>query len=384
MNKKLISLLSILSLSLSLPLIPVNAAVKAGGACTKLGIKSIVSGKTFTCIKSGKKLAWNKGVVVTKSTPSTLEYELQNSNGRVTLVLKSDEISRQLETRGIYSNLVISLTGNGSNLFIVFFLRDYQSAKGETFGFELWKKTVFDGADLKIAIDENMALGSEPNIFYDAGDNDVNPYNRIKWLSEVKVDPSKILKSFSGFLIQSAPEVTTNSANTNKTSQPLSVPTQKPTPTPTPTQVKAIYKIGEVGPGQGIIFITPQLGQEMFSGRTDILVPTGRYYEMHTQSLGYVSSTSNPTELVSKFRGGGYSDWFIPSIDELKTLEEISRRSWTNYNLWGQINPTMEVCLSSTVSGGKNILLRNTGRTALETFETTFAYICAVRSFQTK
>jgi hypothetical protein len=297
-------------------------------------------------------------------------------------VLKSDEISRQLETRGIYSNLVISLTGNGSNLFIVFFLRDYQSAKGETFGFELWNKTVFDGADLKIAIDENMALGSEPNIFYDAGDNDVNPYNRIKWLSEVKVDPSKILKSFSGFLIQSTPEVTTNSANTNKTSQPLGVPTQNPTPTP--TQVKAIYKIGEVGPGQGIIFITPQLGQEMFSGRTDIFVPTGRYYEMHTQSLGYVSSTSNPTELVSKFRGGGYSDWFIPSIDELKTLEEVSRRSWTNYNLWGQINPTMEVCLSSTVSGGKNILLRNTGRTALETFETTFAYICAVRSFQIK
>ena len=382
MKKKLISFLSILSLSLSLPLIPANAAIKAGGVCTKVGITSVVSGKTYTCIKSGKKMAWNKGVVVTKSTPSTLEYELQNSNGRVTLVLTSDEISRQLKTKGIYSNLVISLTGNGSNLFIVFFLRDYQNAKSETFGFELWKKTVFDGADLKIAIDENMALGSEPNIFYDAGDNDVNPYNRIKWLSEVKVDTSKILKSFSGTLIQRTPEATPNSPSTNKTPQPSGVPTQKPTPTP--TQVKAIYKIGEVGPGQGIIFITPQLGQEMFSGRTDILVPTGRYYEMHTQSLGYVSSTSNPTELVSKFRGGGYSDWFIPSIDELKTLEEVSRRSWTNYNLWGQINPTMEVCLSSTVSGEKNILLRNTGKTALETFETTFAYICAVRSFQIK
>jgi M6 family metalloprotease-like protein len=58
MNKKLIAFLSILSLFLTLPLIPVNAAAKSGGACSKAGITSVASGKTYTCIKSGKKLIW--------------------------------------------------------------------------------------------------------------------------------------------------------------------------------------------------------------------------------------------------------------------------------------------------------------------------------------
>jgi hypothetical protein len=47
-----------------------TAAVKAGATCTKLGATSTSAGKKYTCIKSGKKLAWNKGVaVVTKPTP---------------------------------------------------------------------------------------------------------------------------------------------------------------------------------------------------------------------------------------------------------------------------------------------------------------------------
>jgi M6 family metalloprotease-like protein len=70
MNKRLIAFLSILSLSLSLPLIPASAAVKAGGKCTKAGIKSTVGNKTFTCIKSGKKLAWDKGVSIKKPSSS--------------------------------------------------------------------------------------------------------------------------------------------------------------------------------------------------------------------------------------------------------------------------------------------------------------------------
>ena len=42
------------------------AAVKAGGVCTKVATKSVSGGKSYTCIKSGKKLVWDKGVVVAK------------------------------------------------------------------------------------------------------------------------------------------------------------------------------------------------------------------------------------------------------------------------------------------------------------------------------
>lgn len=47
---------------------PAEAAVKAGAACSKAGVKSVASGKTFTCVKSGKKFVWDKGVAVTKPT----------------------------------------------------------------------------------------------------------------------------------------------------------------------------------------------------------------------------------------------------------------------------------------------------------------------------
>ena len=64
MNKKLIAFLSILLLSSSLPLVPAHAAVKAGGSCKKAGITSVASGKTYTCVKSGKKLVWGTGKTI--------------------------------------------------------------------------------------------------------------------------------------------------------------------------------------------------------------------------------------------------------------------------------------------------------------------------------
>lgn len=43
-----------------------NAAVKQGDMCKKVGSTSTVNGVKFTCVKSGKKLIWGKGVSVKK------------------------------------------------------------------------------------------------------------------------------------------------------------------------------------------------------------------------------------------------------------------------------------------------------------------------------
>ena len=58
---------------ISLLLISSNsyAATKAGAACTKFGSKSISGGKSYTCVKSGKKLVWDKGVLVPVAKPAT-------------------------------------------------------------------------------------------------------------------------------------------------------------------------------------------------------------------------------------------------------------------------------------------------------------------------
>jgi hypothetical protein len=68
-NKSLSRILvfSFFILFLSSP--PSHSAIKSGDACKKLGITATASGKKYVCVKSGKKLVWNKGVVV--STPNS-------------------------------------------------------------------------------------------------------------------------------------------------------------------------------------------------------------------------------------------------------------------------------------------------------------------------
>ena len=51
-----------------------QASVKAGGSCTKVGATTSTASTKYTCIKSGKKLIWNKGVALPQpaeqATPS--------------------------------------------------------------------------------------------------------------------------------------------------------------------------------------------------------------------------------------------------------------------------------------------------------------------------
>ncbi len=50
--------------STTLMVAPLNAAIKPGTKCTKAGATVLTEGKKFTCVKSGNRLVWNKGVIV--------------------------------------------------------------------------------------------------------------------------------------------------------------------------------------------------------------------------------------------------------------------------------------------------------------------------------
>lgn len=67
MRKNLLGLL-IVSLALALIQPIAVASVKPGTMCKKLGQTSTTAGIKYTCIKSGKKLVWNKGVAVKRTT----------------------------------------------------------------------------------------------------------------------------------------------------------------------------------------------------------------------------------------------------------------------------------------------------------------------------
>ena len=84
MNKRILSLLVITPLLLSSQLSTSHAAVKAGAKCTKAGITQVVKGKSFTCVKSRKKLVWNKGVrvvAVIPKAPTSFDDLVQNYEG---------------------------------------------------------------------------------------------------------------------------------------------------------------------------------------------------------------------------------------------------------------------------------------------------------------
>jgi hypothetical protein len=63
-----LALAAILITSLLVPVSAQAATAKAGAKCTKLKTTQIVGSKKFTCVKSGKKLVWDKGVAVPKAT----------------------------------------------------------------------------------------------------------------------------------------------------------------------------------------------------------------------------------------------------------------------------------------------------------------------------
>jgi hypothetical protein len=70
-------LLLALVVAISLIAAPSFAAVKAGDKCTKAGATATASGKKFTCIKSGKKLVWNKGVAIKPAPKPTTNPEIK-------------------------------------------------------------------------------------------------------------------------------------------------------------------------------------------------------------------------------------------------------------------------------------------------------------------
>jgi hypothetical protein len=68
MKKKPLVLLFALAFLGSSLSVPAFAAVKAGATCKTQGQVKTVSGLKYKCIKSGKKLVWNKGVLILKPT----------------------------------------------------------------------------------------------------------------------------------------------------------------------------------------------------------------------------------------------------------------------------------------------------------------------------
>ena len=114
-----VALAALLITSLLVPVSAQAATAKAGAKCTKLKTTQIVGSKKFTCVKSGKKLVWDKGVTVPKATKppvvvvkkaQTIEFPpMENAY----LETKTLELTKAISTGG----LPVSYAASGACTF---------------------------------------------------------------------------------------------------------------------------------------------------------------------------------------------------------------------------------------------------------------------------
>ena len=64
LRKRLLLVASLISATILITLMPANSASISGTTCTKLSATKTVANLKYTCIKSGKKLIWNKGIKI--------------------------------------------------------------------------------------------------------------------------------------------------------------------------------------------------------------------------------------------------------------------------------------------------------------------------------
>ncbi len=110
----------LLVLTLVLSVIPsANAAVTAGAKCSKAGSKEVYKGKTFTCIKSGQKLVWDKGAKVETydaAFAAAILWEAQIEADQILAdaELRASQISSPPNCGGNNSKALVSIGGDPS------------------------------------------------------------------------------------------------------------------------------------------------------------------------------------------------------------------------------------------------------------------------------
>jgi hypothetical protein len=142
----------------SLLVAPAFGAAKAGATCTKAGATSIVSGKKFTCIKSGKKLVWDSGVAPETNKSNTLNSSQSKS---------SDDQVVITGTRFVYK------FENGKML--------RRAANGQFYSTDSRSPEQVDPITLKAFNDVHSTVGnSHPNINFNFVENPNYPQDLVK------------------------------------------------------------------------------------------------------------------------------------------------------------------------------------------------------------
>ena len=105
-SRKLAAFLSVLTLLFAGSVVVANAAVKQGAKCTKAGKIQTLNGKTFTCLKSGKRLSWVRNTVGSNTNVPSIVDLSQSTSITPVSDLSPVEVCKTIDltSRGVGTN----------------------------------------------------------------------------------------------------------------------------------------------------------------------------------------------------------------------------------------------------------------------------------------
>ncbi len=372
--KKLLYAALILGFSLSST--SASVAITPGNKCSKAGVKQTYKNTTYTCIKVGKKLVWNKGVAISPTpVPSA----------------SADEVFSPVTVT------TLKATSTGSQYSFNFTIPAANPALSQyELGYSILKK---EGLDPSFELDYSLP------VVYKVLTND-----------SFKISNEEILQIFKGERLDGSRlsimfRVRTNWAGSVSswgngvylTSDQFMISSTKPSPTPSPSastnpfqsaaekaaaekaaadkaaaekaaaekaaaekaaadkaaanqvkycDLKLGCKVGEIGPGGGFVFYvasSPQSWgsflevadtniQSQWCNSTKTYLTKNVTDEKLKSLIGdeigkgrgntlmmLAGCQSGAAVTATNFRGGGMSDWFLPSLMELNEVCKFAR-----------------------------------------------------------
>ena len=336
-----------------------NAVVTPGSKCSKAGAQQTYKGKVYTCVKSGKKLVWDRGVSVPKAESTATPSPIVTPTSTPSATPSATPTSRRVpETFGRAPYFYFATNGRQVILTI---------PQGE---FDIFKLNGFAAKGfISRAIDSSgkVFLG-KVGVFPISGDLRLTwdvTYGDIWNFSIAPVDDQGqgLWSQPRTFSVQKRQEIISGNSN----------------------PIGGKYLLGDIGPAGGRIFLTPDSAVTHLKGYSVVgpKTPQGYFYEiatvesffgfgtpcwpgmngrlepisnkfsdsdgkLNTQLIidsGLCSRSSMAYE-VRALNVLGFQDWFIPSENEIAPLYTIS----TPWSLWSSLSRTPEECILSSLS----------------------------------
>ena len=192
MKNKLVILSSVVIASLSLPLVTASAAVKAGSVCKKAGITSVVFSKTYTCVKSGKKLVWNKG------KQSSIDTNFGNNDDKLLYA----GIKYPVATKGWLTSIPLPTQEDSFRSYSIYVPSTWQTNVSSPLlialhGLSGWDLQLMDNTGFNNLAEANNFIVVYPNGTGEKlGDRGIRSWNggKVGWCTSGNCPPSQISK----------------------------------------------------------------------------------------------------------------------------------------------------------------------------------------------